>query len=57
MNLLKEHQQCEVTMLRTDKNKNGKRNLETQVTRKKARKLNNKKAKLEKLQGIPEKTS
>jgi hypothetical protein len=26
---LKEHQQCEVTMLREYKNKNGKRNLET----------------------------
>ena len=29
---LREHQQCEVTMLREDKNKNGKRNPETQIT-------------------------
>jgi hypothetical protein len=54
---LKEHQQCEVTMLREDKNKNGKRNPETQITGKKARKLSKKKAKLEKLQEVPEKTS
>ena len=32
---LREHQQCEVTMLREDKNKNGKRNLVTQITGKK----------------------
>ena len=44
-------------MLREDKNKNGKRNLETQITRKKARKLSKKKAKLEKLQEVPVKTS
>jgi hypothetical protein len=53
---LKEHQQCEVTMLREDKDKNGKRNLETQITGKKARKLSKKKVKLEKLQNVPEKT-
>jgi hypothetical protein len=29
---LKDPQQCEVTVLREDKNKNGKRNLETQIT-------------------------
>jgi hypothetical protein len=40
----------EVTLLREDKNKNGKRNPETQITGKKARKLSKKKAKLEKLQ-------
>jgi hypothetical protein len=49
LNPLKEHQQCEVTTLRTDKNKNGKRNLKTRVTGKKERKLNKKKSKLEKL--------
>jgi hypothetical protein len=36
-------------MLRKDKNKNGKRNPETQITKKEARKLNKKKEKLEKL--------
>jgi hypothetical protein len=51
------HQQCEVTLLGEDKNKNGKRNPETQITGKKARKLSKKKAKLEKLQEVPEKTS
>jgi hypothetical protein len=54
---LKEHQQCEVTMLRTDKNKNGKRNPETQITGKKERKLSKKKSKLEKLWEVLEKTS
>jgi hypothetical protein len=44
-------------MPRGDKNHNGKRNLVTQITRKKARKFNKKKAKLEKLQEVPEKTS
>jgi hypothetical protein len=43
-------------MLREDKNKNGKRNPETQITEKKARKLSKKKAKLEILQEVPEKT-
>jgi hypothetical protein len=46
---LKEPQQCELTTLREDKNQNGKRNLETQITRKKARKISKKKEKLEKL--------
>jgi hypothetical protein len=50
LNPLKEHQHHEVTTLRTYKNKNGKRNPETQITGKKARKLSKKKAKLEKLQ-------
>jgi hypothetical protein len=49
LNPLKEHQQCEVTMLRNDKHKNGKRNPETQIIRKKERKLSKKKAKLKKL--------
>jgi hypothetical protein len=57
LNPLKEHQQCEVTMLREDKNKNGKRNPETQIIGKKARKLSKKKSKLEKLQEVPVKTS
>jgi hypothetical protein len=48
-NLVKYPQQCEVTILREDKNKNGKRNLETQITGKKERKLSKKKAKIEKL--------
>jgi hypothetical protein len=56
-NLGKDPQQCEVTMLRKDKNKNGKRNPETQITGKKARKLSKKKEKLEKLQEVPERTS
>ena len=50
---LRAHQQCKATSLGGDKNKNGKRIpkivRETQITRKKARKLNKKKAKLEKL--------
>jgi hypothetical protein len=54
---VKDPQQCEVTMLRGDKNKNGKRNPVTQITGKKARKLSKKKAKLEKLQEVPERTS
>jgi hypothetical protein len=55
-NPMKESHQCEVTMLSTDKNQNGKRNPETQITGKKARKLSKKKAKLEKLQEVPERT-
>jgi hypothetical protein len=43
-------------MLRKDKNKNEKRNLETQITGKKERKLSKKNAKLEKLQEILDKT-
>jgi hypothetical protein len=43
-------------MLREDKNKNGKRNLETQITRKKARNLSKKKEKLEKLHEVSVKT-
>jgi hypothetical protein len=43
-------------MPRGDKNQNGKRNTEMQITGKKARKLSKKKEKLEKLQEIQEKT-
>jgi hypothetical protein len=50
-------QQCEVTMPKVDKNKNGKRNPEMQITGKKARKLSKKKEKLEKLQEVLERTS
>jgi hypothetical protein len=54
---VKDPQQCEVTMLREDKNKNGKKDPTTQITGKKARNLNKKKEKLEKLNEVPEKTS
>jgi ribosomal protein RSM22 (predicted rRNA methylase) len=57
LNPTKDHQQSEVTMPIGDKNQNGKRNLVTQITGKKARKLSKKKAKLEKLREVPEKTS
>jgi hypothetical protein len=53
----KYHQQHEVTMPREDKNQNGKRNTETKITGKKARKLSKKKAKIEKLQTTPERTA
>jgi hypothetical protein len=49
--------QCEVTMPRGDKNNNGKRKPVTQITGKKAKKINKKKAKLEKLQEVLERTS
>jgi hypothetical protein len=55
LNPWKEHQQSEVTTLRIDKNKKGKMNPETQITRKKERKLSKKKTKLEKLREILEK--
>jgi hypothetical protein len=55
---LKEPQQCEATALKEDKNKNGKRIpeivRETQITGKKARKLNKNKSKLENLQEATE---
>jgi hypothetical protein len=44
-------------MLSTDKNQNRKRNPVTHITSKKARNLSKKKAKLEKLQEVPEGTS
>jgi hypothetical protein len=50
-------QQCEVTILRADENKNGKRDPTTQITGKKARKLRKNKEKLENLHEVPEKTS
>jgi hypothetical protein len=56
-NPVKDPQQCEVTMPRGDKNKNGKRNPETQITGKKAIKLSKKKEKIEKLQKVPKRTS
>jgi hypothetical protein len=46
---LNDPQQCEVTMLREDTNKNRKRNLVTQITGKKAKNLSKRKAQLEKL--------
>jgi hypothetical protein len=49
LNPMREHQQREATILRYNKNKNGKRNLETQIIGKRERKLSKKKAKLEKL--------
>jgi hypothetical protein len=58
LNPLRAHQQCEVTMLGEDKNRNGKRIpetvRETQITGKKERKLSKKKSKLEKLQEVTE---
>ena len=51
---MKESQQREVTMPKGDKNQNGKRNIEMKITGKKARKLSNKRAKL---QNVPEGTS
>jgi hypothetical protein len=50
----KESQQREVPMSKENKNQNGKRITETKLTGKKARKLSKKKAKIEKLQKIPE---
>jgi hypothetical protein len=44
-------------MLKGDKNQNGKRNIEIKIIGKKARKLSKKRAKLEKLQEVPEGTS
>jgi hypothetical protein len=43
-------------MLSTYKKKNGKRNLGTQITGKKAKKISKKKAKLEILQEVPKRT-
>jgi hypothetical protein len=48
-NLVKDPQQCKVTILRENKNKNGKRTPETHITRKKERKPGKKKENLEKL--------
>jgi hypothetical protein len=57
LDLKKESQHREVTMSREDKNQNGKRMIKTKLTGKKARKLSNKRAKIEKLQNIPKETS
>jgi hypothetical protein len=57
LNLRKESQQREVTTPQEDKNHNGKRHTETNLTGKKARKLSKKRAKIDKLQKVPEGTS
>jgi hypothetical protein len=57
LNLRKEFQQCEVTMPKEDENQNGKRNIETKLTGRKARKLSKKRAKIENLQKVLEGTS
>jgi hypothetical protein len=44
-------------MLKEDKNHNGKRNTDTNLTGKKARKLSKKRAKIENLHKVPEGTS
>jgi hypothetical protein len=49
LNLLKDPQQCEVTLLGEYKNKNGKRNPKNHITEKNARNLSKKKENLEKL--------
>jgi CHAT domain-containing protein len=49
LNPRKESQQQTVTMSKEDKNQNGKRNTEMKLTRKKARKLSNKRDKIENL--------
>ena len=54
---MKESQQREAAMPKEDKNQNGKRNTETNITGKKARKLSKKRAKIEKLHKGPEGTS
>jgi hypothetical protein len=46
---MKGSQQREVTMPKGDKNQNGKRNTETEITGKKARKLRKKREKIERL--------
>jgi hypothetical protein len=56
-NLRVESQQCEVTMPKEDKNQNGKRNTETKLTGKKARRLSKKRAKIKNSQKVPEGTS
>jgi hypothetical protein len=49
LNPRKESQHCEVTMPRGDKNQNGKRNNETNITGKKDRKLSKNRENIEKL--------
>jgi hypothetical protein len=53
----KNSQRREVTMPEGDKNQNGKRNTETKLNGKKSRKIIKKRAKIEKLQKVPEGTS
>jgi hypothetical protein len=53
----KESYQREATLPKEDKNQNGKRNSETKLTGKKDIKLSKKRAKIEKLQKVPEGTS
>jgi hypothetical protein len=53
---MKESQQCEVTLPKEDKNQNGKSHTKTKLTGKKARKLSKKRAKIEKLQKVLERT-
>jgi hypothetical protein len=57
LNPRKESKQREVTMPRGDKNQNGKRNYETKLTGKQARKLSKKRSNIEKLQKVPKGTS
>ena len=57
LSLRKESQQHEVTMSKENKNQNEKRTTETKLTGKKARNLSKKKAKIERLQQVPEATS
>jgi hypothetical protein len=56
LDLKKEPQQYEVTMSREDKTHNGKRMTKMKITGKKARKLSKKRAKIKKLQKVPEET-
>jgi hypothetical protein len=54
LSLRRESQQREVTMSKENKNHNGKRIIETKLTGKKARKIIKKRAKIDRLQKIPE---
>jgi hypothetical protein len=53
----RESQQRALTMLKEDRNQNGKRQTELKITRKKARNLSKNRAKIENLQEIPDGTS
>ena len=55
--LMKESQQCKVTVPKGDKNQNGKRITETKTTGNKDKKLSKKREKIEWLQKVPEGTS
>jgi hypothetical protein len=57
LDLKKESQHHEVTMSREDKNQKGKRMTKMKITRKKDRKISKKRAKIKKLQKVPEETS